>query len=395
MPSNQTMSTPSPSQPRVSQPAGGNDSTLATTAVSGLVIGLAVVSVALRFYTRIFTRQGLRWDDWMIFIAVLTTLLTAALLLYGNDVSPNGLWVSENTDPNYVYSEADHLYLKLSFISSVLYFTIASTTKLGILLMYNRIFFVSDAFRVQLWITSALIVVFWIGCTVATLTNCIPLEWSWINSLADPRYCFNYNIFWMAAGACEMFLDVLVLTMPISVVIRMRLSLRDKLTAAGIFLLGGFVIITGLVKVILGYPPGSRVPSYHNTEVWTTVHTGMAIVCASLPIFKPLLWRIRSSSFAAKIFSGSKSSSHGSSSWSTSRKTNTQTDNGIITSTQPEPEVTKVEVSIGCMQLPPPETPRDDQFSTIMQLALLERGYTLDEGEGPRPDSHGESHVMV
>ncbi|KAI0859760.1 hypothetical protein F4860DRAFT_504426 [Xylaria cubensis] len=216
----------------------------ATLGVSGLVIALAVISVALRFYTRIFTRQGLELDDWLILVA--------------------------NTDPNYVYSTQDVFYLKLAFATSVLYFTIAGATKLGILFMYYRVFHVSAAFRYQLYLSASLVVGWWVGCTVATLTNCIPLEWSWINSFADPRYCFNYNIFWMASGACEILLDVLILTLPIGVVVRLQFSLKQKLTVSGIFLLGGFVVVTGFIKVILGYPQGSRVPSYSNTEVWTT-----------------------------------------------------------------------------------------------------------------------------
>ncbi|KAI0549702.1 hypothetical protein F4679DRAFT_246879 [Xylaria curta] len=221
--------------------------------------------------------------------------------LTGNAVDPNGLLVSENTDPNYVYTTQDVFYLKLAFATSVLYFTIAGATKLGILFMYYRVFHVSSAFRYQLFLSASLVVGWWVGCTVATLTNCIPLEWSWINSLADPRYCFNYNIFWMASGACEILLDVLILTLPISVVVRLQFSLKQKLTVSGIFLLGGFVVVTGFIKVILGYPQGSRVPSYSNTEVWTTVHTGIAIVCSSLPILNPLLNRILKSSLVSNI----------------------------------------------------------------------------------------------
>ncbi|SPQ21895.1 dfda39f6-a5c8-46ae-bf19-02b514ffa04e [Thermothielavioides terrestris] len=269
----------------------------ATLGVSGLVIALAVISVALRFYTRIFTRLGLGWDDWLIFAAVIFTLATAVLLLWGNSVDPNGTWVSENTNPNYDYTPQDIFYLKLAFACSILYFLIAGTTKLGILFMYNRIFYVSRAFRFQLWVASFLVVSWWFACNLTAFLNCRPLEWSWLNSLADPRYCINYNIFWMAAGACEIFLDVLILTLPISVMMRMGLTLRQKFTVGGIFLLGGFVIITGLVKVILGYPPGSRVPSYSNTEVWTEVHTAMSMVCACLPIFGPLARKIKRSAF--------------------------------------------------------------------------------------------------
>ncbi|KAI2628072.1 hypothetical protein GGS26DRAFT_592218 [Hypomontagnella submonticulosa] len=283
--------------------ARSDNSEDATLAVSAVVIVLAVISVALRFYTRKVTQSGLGADDWLIMAAVVATLATAALLLWGNSVDPDGLWVSENTDPSYVYTAEDVFYLKLSFASSVLYFTIAGTTKLGILVMYYRIFSVSTVFRYQLFLSAALVMSWWIGCTVATLTNCIPLEWSWINSLADPRYCFDYNIFWMASGACEIFLDVLILALPVSVISRMHFTTKQKLTVSFIFLLGGFTIITGLVKVILGYPPGSRVPSYSNTEVWTTVHTGLAIVCASLPIFRPLVRRIARLAFVGKVLS--------------------------------------------------------------------------------------------
>lgn len=62
-------------------------------------------------------------------------------------------------------------------------------------------------------------------------------------------------------------------------------------------------IFTGLVRVVLGFKKNSRVPSYSNTEVWTTVHAGMSIVCASLPIFRPLLRRIGASAFVSKISS--------------------------------------------------------------------------------------------
>ncbi|KAI3316618.1 hypothetical protein HD806DRAFT_542042 [Xylariaceae sp. AK1471] len=279
----------------------------ATLGVSVLVIVLVVVSVALRFYTRIFTRQGLRTDDWLILVAVITTLATAVLLLWGNAVAPDGPRASENTDPSFVYTAQDVFYLKLVFCSPVLYFTIAGATKLGILCMYYRIFHLSSAFRYQLFLSAGLVVGWWVGCTVATLTSCIPMEWSWSNSFADPRYCFNYNIFWMASGVCEIFLDVLILTLPISVVVTLQFSWKQKLTVSGIFLLGGLVVITGLVKVILGYPPGSRVPSYSNIEVWTTLHIGIAIVCSNLPILNPLLDRLLKSSFIGKIstfFSG-------------------------------------------------------------------------------------------
>ncbi len=105
------------------------------------------------------------------------------------------------TNPDYPYAAQEVFYPKFSFAFSVLYFTIAGTTKLGILLMYNRIFSLSTAFRYQLLAVSGL-VGWWVGCTVAALTSCIPFNWNWINSAAKyPGYCFNYNVLWMSLGA--------------------------------------------------------------------------------------------------------------------------------------------------------------------------------------------------
>lgn len=62
---------------------GSDDSQTATLAVSGLVFGLAIVTVALRFYTRKFTEAGLKYDNWFILASVILTLVTAVLLLWG------------------------------------------------------------------------------------------------------------------------------------------------------------------------------------------------------------------------------------------------------------------------------------------------------------------------
>ncbi|KAI1078185.1 hypothetical protein F5B20DRAFT_548367 [Whalleya microplaca] len=283
------------------EPTGGADH--ATMVVSGVVIVLVIISVALRFYTRIFTRAGLKADDWLILAALIATLTFSGLLLGGNQADPSGLSVSQEADSGYGYAAQDRFYLKLTFASSIIYFTVPGATKLGILLMYYRIFSVNAAFRYQLYVASGLVIGWWIACTVTTLTSCIPLERSFMSSLADPKYCINYNLFWMASGVCEILLDVVILALPVNAIVKMSLSLRQKVTVSGIFLLGGFIIITGILKVVFAYTPGSRVPSYSNTQVWTTLHMGMAIVCASLPIFKALVSRIGSSAFVIKVTS--------------------------------------------------------------------------------------------
>lgn len=146
--------------------------------------------------------------------------------------------MASNTDPNYQYTEADVIYTKLNFAATVLYFTMTSATKLSILFMYNRIFSISRTFRFQVLVVGALVVSFWIGCTVANLLNCRPLAWTWRNSLDNPQYCFNYNIFWMASGIVEAVIDLLIIAIPIRVIFGLQLNLAKKVALAAVFMLG-------------------------------------------------------------------------------------------------------------------------------------------------------------
>ncbi|OTB08993.1 hypothetical protein M426DRAFT_130333 [Hypoxylon sp. CI-4A] len=260
-----------------------------TTALGALVAVLAVLSVALRFYSRHYTKTGFGWDDWLILLGLLCIIVTDVLVLWSNGVDPNGAENASNVDPDHIFTPEDVLFTKLNYIATLLYFTIAATTKLSILLMYRRLFSVSTTFRRQVLAVSMLVIGYWIGCTVADLLDCIPLKWTWINSHQDPRYCFDYNIFWLATGVVEAFIDILIIIMPIRAVLGLQLNRGKKIGVVSVFLLGVFVIASGLIKVALSYSPGNRNPSFGRTEVWTTVHCCTTIICACLPVCWPLL----------------------------------------------------------------------------------------------------------
>ncbi|RAL61128.1 hypothetical protein DID88_010467 [Monilinia fructigena] len=65
-----------------------------------------------------------------------------------------------------------------------------------------------------------------------------------------------------------------------------RCPIARKILVGGIFLLGSFVVITGVVRVVLGYAPGSQNVDFPRAELWSTVHVGMAILvdCMDPPI---------------------------------------------------------------------------------------------------------------
>ncbi|MCJ1444917.1 MAG: hypothetical protein MMC23_005421 [Stictis urceolatum] len=240
-------------------------------------------------YVRKSSGQGIALDDWLILVRLLLTLLAGVLLLWGNAIDPDGGKIIDAAPADFD-TTGHELFIKLSFLSSILYFSIVSVIKISVLFLYRRIFSIEREFRIQSRLVIILVGIFWLATTVTTLANCVPFQYSWIG-LSLKEHCINHNVFWMATGAVEVVLDTAILTLPIRMVLRLQLSSKRKAFVVFIFLLGAFVVITGLLRVIYAYVLGRRVPSYTKAELWSAVHIGMAIVCACLPTLRRLVIR--------------------------------------------------------------------------------------------------------
>lgn len=66
----------------------GDEGQTAVVAVIGVILALAITTVALRFYVRRLTKAGIWWDDWLILAALITALATVILLVWGKIASP-------------------------------------------------------------------------------------------------------------------------------------------------------------------------------------------------------------------------------------------------------------------------------------------------------------------
>ena len=171
-------------------------------------------------------------------------------MLSGNGIDPDGARFSQeaanNPRENFDF-EPHQAYLKLTYPVSSLYFLIMSSIKTSCLLLYRRVFSVDVGFRRQTSVILIIVWAFWIAATLATILNCLPFEYNWI-SIGDPAHCFNYNFFWMITGAIEVFLDAVILAMPVPMVLRLQLTRKRKIVVLLIFLLGALYVLSSLIS---------------------------------------------------------------------------------------------------------------------------------------------------
>ncbi|MCJ1319450.1 hypothetical protein MMC15_004786 [Xylographa vitiligo] len=75
-------------------------------------------------------------------------------------------------------------------------------------------------------------------------------------------------------------------------ILGLQLSRHNKVVLSGIFLLGGFVVITGILRLTFSYTPGAFYVNYDQVDLWSILHVCTGIICACLPTYRPLLTKV-------------------------------------------------------------------------------------------------------
>lgn len=176
------------------------------------------------------------------------------------------------------------------YIYSVFYFLVIALVQVSILLFYRRIFFPSS-FR---WTSALLIGLCASWCIAASVIEIgypgHPIGYFFHGS-AETTFDVDYLKFWLVMAILEILLEITILILPIRQLYQLQLSLRKKLLCSLVFALGGFVIITGIIRIAKVYQPSGADVDLTQGDIWLNVHLGTAIICACLPTYRPLISR--------------------------------------------------------------------------------------------------------
>ena len=111
-----------------------------------------------------------------------------------------------------------------------------TASKLSTISLYRRIF-VTERFQQVSLVVGGLCVVWWIFFTVMVLVPCLPVQRFWMRR--RPGQCYNINQFALSISAVDVFLDALILVLPIKPILDLQMSKSRKALLCAIFLVGG------------------------------------------------------------------------------------------------------------------------------------------------------------
>ena len=126
---------------------------------------------------------------------------------------------------------------KTTVAYQILYCVCVSLIKVSILLFYYRLFAVRAAFKYTCYVVLALVTCWCIAIVFTIIFQCIPIEAAWIRPYPHSK-CINNNASLLGTAITNVFLDIVILVLPMVPIWSLGLTVRQRITLTAIFLLG-------------------------------------------------------------------------------------------------------------------------------------------------------------
>ncbi|GAB1743137.1 hypothetical protein NU219Hw_g8993t1 [Hortaea werneckii] len=272
--------------------------------------------VASRFYVRspMFKGPGLGWDDYLMgatyafYTVGIAVAIKMSVIGLGID-----MW-------NLAYASIEDI-LFWFFVSEIFYLAVISATKISICLLLLRIFpsTVARKFRWACWGALALCAGYWAALTIGILNACHPVNYNWLrwNPTEHEGKCYNMNAAIYSGAGLNIFLDLIVLILPIPKVLGLEVSNAKKVGILATFSVGIFALICSCIrlKYIVLFGDSTNITyDYATVALWSIIEGGATCICANMPPMAAMVRSIydvsmskMSSLYSSKGFSTKKS----------------------------------------------------------------------------------------
>ncbi|KAI4837646.1 hypothetical protein E4T44_08236 [Aureobasidium sp. EXF-8845] len=249
-----------------------------------LCLVFVTLFVTARIYTRIRLVKCVSWDDYLIILATLVFYSDVGCFQYIVAVGlGRHLWdVSAERFSPY--------FLETWTFAAMIYSVCMLLTKMSILMLYRRLFPIEN-FRYLWWMCVFCTVGYGLGAIFSSLFACVPVRAQWDLTVPTSR-CINKQAFYIGNGVMNIITDLMVLALPIPIVWRLTLELRQKIILSVVFTLGSISCVISLVRllsIVTWIRVGDSDITYTLQPIvaWSEIELAACILCACIPCLRP------------------------------------------------------------------------------------------------------------
>ncbi|KAF9891593.1 hypothetical protein FE257_003604 [Aspergillus nanangensis] len=254
--------------------------------VSGVALAFAVLTavvLSLRLFSRIYVLRKMGIDDYLIIFACLFAWAFSAITVVA---VKQGLGSHIEDVP----LENMETYALAVWLSSMFYLTTLGFIKTSVCVFYTRL---GDRLLTRLSLAMIAIV----GCQATSFVlvaafQCSPIDKAWAST--KPGHCVDINVFYLANAALNILTDLMTYTLPIRVISKLQMPIKQKAVLVVILCLGLFACVSSIIRIT--YIPtmlSSADATYAiaGAMYWSVIEINVGIFAASIPSFKAIASR--------------------------------------------------------------------------------------------------------
>ncbi|OQD96806.1 hypothetical protein PENSOL_c014G11976 [Penicillium solitum] len=251
-------------------------------------MGLAILTVALRLYTRVYVVKAPGLDDLIIIGALLVDVALFAFIILEREYGI-GIPTSELSADD-VERQLFWLWLSVPFYNMTMILA-----KFSALALYIRLFR-PRPFRLATYILMGCLGIIGLWTTLSGFFFCNPVNafWSTSEEVRNTK-CLPAGPVWFTNGALQTLTDLVILILPMPLLWKLQLPTRQKWGILVVFGLGIIIVATSSARM---YPLSIMVAgedlTYANAQaaLWSFLEANVSIICICLPPLHPLLSRM-------------------------------------------------------------------------------------------------------
>ncbi|OQD63874.1 hypothetical protein PENPOL_c008G06255 [Penicillium polonicum] len=244
------------------------------------------------FVTRMIAKSsglagGWGWDDYTIIVSY---VIGAAIYVLDIYMIRNGFGQNIWDVP---FPSITKFYQYFQAMA-VMYKVQISLAKISVCLFLLRIF-QARTFR---YIAYALICTnAAIGITWASVDafRCLPTRLTWVGWMhEEPGHCINFINAVLVNCLVNIFVDVILIVMPVYEVTKLQLPLRKKLAVTSMFIVGSVLTIIAIIRVVVFWTNRwgkNETLGLYPLMHWSVIESQISVMCACLPAFRALVGR--------------------------------------------------------------------------------------------------------
>ncbi|GES59683.1 putative integral membrane protein [Aspergillus terreus] len=267
--------------------------------VTAAVLALSTLAVSLRCYTRLYIVRAFGWDDKTMLTAIALNIAFCICTFVGATygIGQKNAWFLER--PNNL-----HIALFSWWLGQIFYILTCVVAKTSIALTLLRITVVRTH-AIILYIATTFNIIVGLLFFFFTIFQCKPIDFFWHRmtehgSCLDPDILIGIAYLYTVVAAVN---DFTIGLLPIFMIWNLQMRPRTKFSLAVILGLG---MVAG-AAVIIRIP---FLPNYKDKEflyatwqisIWSNVEANLGIAAGSMSTIRPLIRKLHSTSFIARI----------------------------------------------------------------------------------------------